>query len=208
MEFGAKNDIAFKGFTSEALQTMKNYHWPGNVRELKNFVESILVMQMGNRITQEMVINALGMAGKDTTNPNLPVFIDRESDDVERELILRQLLFLRQEVNEIKQLIQGGGRVAQSSDSNVPSNPALYLPANIPLDSQQKPAEIMDIESGRISAIDPESIGDVSMKDVEHELIESTLEKLNNNRRKTAKALGLSERTLYRKIKEYNINKK
>ena len=208
LEFGAKNDIAFKGFTSEALQTMKNYHWPGNVRELKNFVESILVMQMGNRITQDMIINALGMAGKDTTNPNLPVFIDRESDDVERELILRQLLFLRQEVNEIKQLIQGEGRVTQTPDSNVPSNPALYLPANIPLDSQQNPTEIMDIESGRISAIDPESIGDVSMKDVEHELIESTLEKLNNNRRKTAKALGLSERTLYRKIKEYNITKK
>ena len=208
LEFGAKNDIAFKGFTSEALQIMKNYHWPGNVRELKNFVESILVMQMGNRITKDMVINALGLSGKDTANPNLPVFINRESDDVERELILRQLLFLRQEVNEIKQLMQGGGQIKQSQDSNVPSNPALYIPANIPLDSQENPADIMDIGSGRISAIDPESIGDVSMKDVEHELIEITLEKLKNNRRKTAKALGLSERTLYRKIKEYNIVKK
>ena len=87
-------------------------------------------------------------------------------------------------------------------------NSALYIPANIPLDSPQKTSEIMDIESGRISAIDPDSIGDVSMKDVEHELIESTLEKLKNNRRLTAKALGLSERTLYRKIKEYNIIKK
>jgi DNA-binding NtrC family response regulator len=208
LEFSAKNDISFKGFTSEAFQTMKKYHWPGNIRELKNFVESILVMQMGNRITQEMVINALGMASKDFKNSNLPVFIDRESDDVERELILRQLLFLRQEVNEIKQLIQGGSRIPQTSDSSVPSNPALYLPINNPLDTLQNPTEIMDIDSGRITAIDPESIGDVSMKDVEHELIESTLGKLNNNRRMTAKALGLSERTLYRKIKEYNITKK
>jgi len=208
LEFCAKNDIAFKGFTSEAFQTMKNYHWPGNVRELKNFVESILVMQMGNRITQEMVINALGLVSKDMSNPNLPVFIDRETDDVERELILRQLLFIRQEVNEIKQLIQGGGKITPPTKSDQLMNPALYLPANIPLDSQQNPTEIMDIESGRISAIDPDSIGDVSMKDVEHELIESTLDKLNNNRRLTAKALGLSERTLYRKIKEYNIIKK
>mgnify|MGYP006095043111 FL=1 len=208
LEFSAKNDIAFKGFTSEAFQTMKKYHWPGNIRELKNFVESILVMQMGNRITQEMVINALGMASKDFKNSNLPVFIDRESDDVERELILRQLLFLRQEVNEIKQLIQGGGRIPQTTDSSVPSNPALYLPINNPLDTLQNPTEIMDIDSERITAIDPESIGDVSMKDVEHELIESTLGKLKNNRRMTAKALGLSERTLYRKIKEYNITKK
>ena len=75
-----------------------------------------------------------------------------------------------------------GGRITPQTQSEKPMNPALYLPANIPLDSQQNPTEIMDIESGRISAIDPDSIGDVSMKDVEHELIESTLDKLNNNR--------------------------
>jgi len=163
---------------------------------------------MGQRITGEMVTKALGLAGSDLKNPNLPVFIDRESDDVERELILRQLLFIRQEINEIKQIIQGGGKITPQSQSEQPMNSALYLPANIPLDSQVNPSEIMDIESGRISAIDPDSIGDVSMKDVEHELIESTLTKLNHNRRKTARALGLSERTLYRKIKEYNIIKK
>jgi DNA-binding NtrC family response regulator len=208
LEFSAKNDIAFKGFNSDAFQIMKKYHWPGNVRELKNFVESLLVIQMGQRINGEMVTNALGLAGNDFTNPNLPVFIDRESDDVERELILRQLLFIRQEINEIKQMIQGGGKITPQTQSEPPMNSALYLPANIPLDSQVNPSEIMDIESGRISAIAPDSIGDVSMKDVEHELIESTLTKLNHNRRKTAQALGLSERTLYRKIKEYNIIKK
>jgi len=208
LEFSAKNDISFKGFGSDAFQVMKKYHWPGNVRELKNFVESLLVIQMGQRITGEMVTKALGLAGSDLKNPNLPVFIDRESDDVERELILRQLLFIRQEINEIKQIIQGGGKITPQSQSEQPMNSALYLPANIPLDSQVNPSEIMDIESGRISAIDPDSIGDVSMKDVEHELIESTLTKLNHNRRKTARALGLSERTLYRKIKEYNIIKK
>ncbi len=208
LEFSAKNDISFKGFGSDAFQVMKKYHWPGNVRELKNFVESLLVIQMGQRITGDMVTKALGLAGSDSTNPNLPVFIDRESDDVERELILRQLLFIRQEINEIKQMIHGGGKIIPQSQSEQPMNSALYLPANIPLENQVNPSEIMDIESGRISAIDPDSIGDVSMKDVEHELIESTLTKLNHNRRKTAHALGLSERTLYRKIKEYNIIKK
>ena len=63
----------------------------------------------------------------------------------------------------------------------------------------------MEVGSSRISALDPDSVGDVSMKDVEHELIESTLGKLDNNRRKTSKALVLSERTLYRKIKEYKF---
>tara|TARA_B000000557_G_scaffold253544_1_gene242740 strand:- start:3402 stop:4625 length:1224 start_codon:yes stop_codon:yes gene_type:complete len=208
LEFGAKNDIAFKGFTSDALNVMKNYHWPGNIRELKNFVESILVMKMGTRITKDNVVETLGLAGKDEGNLNLPVFVDRESDDVERELILRQLLFLRQEVNEIKQLIEGGGKFSTNLESNIPSNSALYLPINTSDISQKKYEKNMEVGSSRISALDPDSVGDVSMKDVEHELIESTLGKLDNNRRKTAKALGLSERTLYRKIKEYNILKK
>jgi len=63
----------------------------------------------------------------------------------------------------------------------------------------------MDIDSAKLSAIDPGFVGDVSMKDIEHELIESTLKKFDQNRRRTAKALGLSERTLYRKIKEYGL---
>ena len=77
------------------------------------------------------------MAGKDEGNLNLPVFVDRESDDVERELILRQLLFLRQEVNEIKQLIEGG-KISTNLDSNIPSNSALYLPINTSGISQKK----------------------------------------------------------------------
>ena len=55
LEFTAKNDIPFKGFSSEAQLVMKRYAWPGNVRELKNVVESLLVMNKGERITEEMV---------------------------------------------------------------------------------------------------------------------------------------------------------
>ena len=55
LQFTAKNDIPFKGFSSEALGVLKRYSWPGNVRELKNAVESLLVMNRGERITDKMV---------------------------------------------------------------------------------------------------------------------------------------------------------
>ena len=60
-----KNDISFKGFSSEAIGEMKKYNWPGNIRELKNVVESLLVMNSGNRITDKMVKSHLNL---DTIN--------------------------------------------------------------------------------------------------------------------------------------------
>lgn len=205
LEFCAKNDIAFKGFSAEALSAMKKHHWPGNIRELKNFVESILVLQRGERISEDMVRQSLGLSGIHDGNSHLPVHVDRDQDEVERELILRQLLFLRQEVNEIKYLLQGTQGSKVPSKPVQPANTALYLPPGKDSLSIGDSHDNLDIESGKLTAIDPGFVGDVSMKDLEHELIESTLEKFDQNRRKTAKALGLSERTLYRKIKEYGL---
>ena len=204
LQFTAKNDIPFKGFSSEALAVLKRYSWPGNVRELKNAAESLLVMNRGERITDEMVVKHLKL---DTyhTNPNLPVFVDADTDKVERELILKQLLFLRQDVNEIKQLMMGGRGV--SVEAVQPSNPALFLPpagSNIPADSDIH----SQVEDGTLHAIQDDVIGEITMSELEQEMIERALEKFRGNRRKTARALDISERTLYRKINDFGIQKK
>ena len=83
---------------------MKKYSWPGNIRELKNVVESLIVMNHGQRITDDMVRKNL-KTDLMNNNENLPVSLDGESDKLERELILKQLLYLRQDVYEIKQII-------------------------------------------------------------------------------------------------------
>ena len=204
LQFTAKNDIPFKGFSSEALAVLKRYSWPGNVRELKNAAESLLVMNRGERITDEMVVKHLKL---DTyhTNPNLPVFVDADTDKVERELILKQLLFLRQDVNEIKQLMMGGRGV--SVEEVQPSNPALFLPpagSHIPADSDIH----SQVEDGTLHAIQDDVIGEITMSELEQEMIERALEKFRGNRRKTARALDISERTLYRKINDFGIQKK
>ena len=206
LEFTAKNDIAFKGFSSEALTVMKRYEWPGNVRELKNSVESLLVMNKGKRITDKMVIRHLKLDDYQS-NENLPVFVDSDSDKVERELILKQLLFLRQDVNEIKQMLMGKG-VANLTDEVQPPNPALFLPASSSLTSEVDSEVLSQVEDGTLTSIQEDVIGEVSIADIEKEMIERTLDKFRGNRRKTAQVLDISERTLYRKINEYGINKK
>ncbi len=204
LEFTAKNDISFKGFTTEAIQAMKKHSWPGNIRELKNSVESLIVMNRGERITDEMVHKHLGI-DEFNADPNLPVFVSDDSDKMERELILKQLLFLRQDVNEIKQMLIG--KTPSAEEPIQPANPALYLPPP----QQSKFVDHggrTNIEDGTATAIQDDVLGELTMDELEHEIIERTLEKFNGNRRKTAKSLNISERTLYRKINDYGIKKK
>ena len=97
LEFTRSNDIPYRGFVPEAIRIMKHHDWPGNVRELKNFVESILVLEKGERITAEMVETRLGHVRTSPTQ-NLPMVMNQSPEQAERELILRQLLLLRQDV--------------------------------------------------------------------------------------------------------------
>jgi len=198
-EFTAKNDIPYKGFDPTAVDIMKNYDWPGNIRELKNVVESLLVMNKGKRITPDIVQEKLNMEVINS-NTNLPIHVDMESDQVERELILKQLLYLRQDINDVKQILVNPG--TPSSNKTAPSNPALFLPSP---DSLSVHEDKENIEDAGIYALNEDTIGEVSLEELEHEMIKRCLEKFKGNRRKTAQALNISERTLYRKIKEYEI---
>ncbi len=195
LEFSRSNDIVFRGFTSDALSVMKQYDWPGNVRELKNFVESIIIFERGNRISSDMVIKHLSPM-VETVSGNLPVPVNKSTDQAERELILQQLLFLRQDMRDLKSMI-GEDALDRSGEVGY-LNPEGTV-SNLPL----APLDPESMKSIRSSAI-----GEMSMNDFEREIITRTLKKFNKNRRKAAKVLGISERTLYRKINEYGLERK
>ena len=116
LEFTRENDIPYRGFIPEAIRFMKNYNWPGNVRELKNFVESILVLQKGERITLKMVEDKL-VVPQNINNDNLPVVVNQSAEQAERELILRQLLLLRQDVELIKEIVNNSKNISIPSPS-------------------------------------------------------------------------------------------
>ena len=190
--FSRSNDIVFRGFSSDAIRVMKQYDWPGNIRELRNFVESVILLEKGNKISSEMVLKHLEpMVGG--TSSNLPVPVDKSSEQAERELILQQLLFLRQDMREIKGLFSGGQIDRSGEIGYIDSGGGLNFRA---------------LEGDVGNLIKSAAIGDMSVKDLEAELISRTLKKFNNNRRKTARALGISDRTLYRKINDYGLEKK
>ena len=197
LQFSRTNDIKYKGFTPESIKEMHDYHWPGNVRELRNFVESILILQRGERITAEMVANQLlgDRIEPVEKNSSLPVVVNRDPDQAERELILRQLLFLRQDIEDLKLLMK------ESSISELNSSRSI----NQSFDSAIQNNEIFDQNENLIKG---KMIGAFNTKDLEKEMIIRTLEHFNNNRRSAAKSLDMSERTLYRKINDYGIEKK
>jgi len=197
-----RNQIIFKGFSEGANEAMRNYRWPGNVRELKNFVESIVVLEKGGVIKTDTVYRYLNTVGEEmgSGNPLLPVKLDRSVDQAERELILQQLFLLRQEFAELKDTLVAGAPFAAVPDSIDPN-----LVSHMEIIPDEDAVEAGT--AGSRQALNPEALGEVTAEQVERELIYRTLEKYNFNKRKTAQVLQMAERTLYRKIKEYDIVK-
>jgi len=189
--FSKQNDILFRGFSKDAIMLMKQYDWPGNIRELRNFVESIIILERGNKISTDMITKHLKQIIGEKNNLNLPIRIDKSIRQAESELILQQLFLLRKEIMELK--------------NNVSKND--YNKNEVPLIANKRSLNEFDDIRNIKSLLNKSVIGEFSINDLEKELIAKTLLKFNNNRRKTAKILGLSERTLYRKINHYNIEK-
>ncbi|NQU28229.1 MAG: sigma-54-dependent Fis family transcriptional regulator [Candidatus Marinimicrobia bacterium] len=196
LQFTRSNDIPYRGFMPEAVRLMKQYDWPGNVRELKNFVESILVLERGERITAEMVARQL-QPTKVAENPHLPMLVDRSPEQAEREIMLRQIFLMRQDIQDIKEVLSG-------KPVYNPVDEIRFLP--------HEPTEIEPVAPvttpNDFPMIRGEAIGDMTLESLEKEAIMRTLQHFNNNRRAAARSLGMSERTLYRKIDQYGLERK
>ena len=174
-----KNKIPFGGVTPDAMELLKNYHWPGNVRELRNMVESMLVIERGKTIDANDVRKYLRDMGNG--NRNLPVHTHKSTEQVERELIYRALLEMKSDIMEIKHLL------AQDNGHSVPVNPYQYAETAIDTENHESGDHFLP------------------MDEMERRMIIGALERFKGNRRLAAKALKISERTLYRKIKEYRL---
>ena len=203
LEFTRTNNIIYKGFMPSAIRLLKQYDWPGNIRELKHFVEKIMVLQKGQRITDEIVRLELDQRTHTLSkqNKSLPVAVSNNTEKVEIDLILRQLFMLKQDTELIQKILMNNNlsKLGRENYFEVSNNPKSDVnSSNIPL-------KVLEDDNRFIR---DEAIGEISIKDLEKEAISRTLRFFNTNRRKTAKSLGMSERTLYRKIDEYRLENK
>lgn len=204
-DFAEKYRMPAVQLAEDAVQVISNYAWPGNIRQLKNFTEQLSIIESNRMADAEVVRRYL----PDAPTSQLPVLVDKSAPEGEfsdRELLYKVLFDLKKDVSDMKKLVlellQRGGSFEMNEESSnivknlygesapVPATP-IALPANAT--SEERFHEHVEVEES------------LSLEDREKELIQRALEKHKGKRKYAAKALGISERTLYRKIKEYDI---
>ncbi|NQZ34629.1 MAG: sigma-54-dependent Fis family transcriptional regulator [Crocinitomicaceae bacterium] len=215
-DFADKYRMPVIKLTSEAVQMLVSYSWPGNIRQLKNLVEQISVIETAREIDGALLRSYLP-----PERDNTPAIINKESKDSinERELMYKFLFDMKKDLTELKKLvidlIPKDGSLDLSKDQvNVVNR--LYRDVETPTVSTSHilpPAppvqESYDYqtESHEDSYETHEEVEEsLSLEDREKELIQKALQKHKGKRKYAASELGISERTLYRKIKEYNLS--
>jgi len=191
-DFAFKYQIPPLQLTDEAKEELIRYSWPGNVRQLRNVTEQISLIEKERTITKEVLANYL----VGPTVSNLPALVINEKDTppqfFERELIYKFLTDLTKEVAELKTLVNE----LRGSKTRLPNGKTVAFTDYHPIDFQEDDSEIFE---------EGQETKSLSLIEAEKEMIQKALETFGNNRNAAAKELGISERTLYRKIKEYGV---
>ena len=210
-DFAKKYNMPTVRLDDDAQRIMQNYRWNGNIRQLKNITEQLSVLEQERGISGAMISSYL-------PNPknNLPAIVSKsegQSDfSSEREILYKILFDMKKDLNELKKL-------TNNLKKNPPSNPSEIdeienfitqnfnenkKPSN--LESNFLEAEKIELKDDKYSfaeeVVEEETL---SLQDKELELIIKALERNKGRRKAAAKELGISERTLYRKIKQYDL---
>ncbi|MFA8450364.1 MAG: sigma-54 interaction domain-containing protein [Bacteroidales bacterium] len=210
-DFAEKYRMPILRLAPEAVHVLESYRWEGNVRQLKNISEQISIIEKEKRITAECLKKYL-------PNPSyseLPVLVgnkeQKEQSFSERDLLYKVLFDMKKDINDLKKtvvdIIQQGGEHVDYADINS------RIIKQFKEDFDNDDLEVGNVEIHSAAPTpEPQPIAhsevveeNLSIQNKEIDLIRRALEKHNGKRKYAAQELGISERTLYRKIKEYNI---
>jgi len=196
-----------------AQQVLMHYSWPGNVRQLKNIAEQIAVLEKERNLTAEHLQNYIPKEAGST----LPMRIQNQNKDdfSERDILYKVLFDMKKDMTDLKKLvaeiIQNGGNTS-SIQSNQNAINQLYrdieIPggSNIPSDPNQLVIHQPNNDKSYDMMDEAEEVEEsLSLVDKESDLIKKALKKHKGKRKLAAQELGISERTLYRKIKELEL---
>jgi len=185
-EFSKLHDRTFRGITAEAMARLVEAPWPGNVRQLRNLIESMVVLAPGTEI-RASDIPAEVLEGAHTLLPVLATTAGGGVGSHELEFILRSLMDLRLQVEELRRRLDE--RHSKVQVIEIPETSITPLHEVLP---EAAAAEVL-YHPG------------MTMAEVEKATITAALKESRGNRRQAAAKLGIGERTLYRKIKEYAL---
>ncbi len=207
-EFAQKYRMPTVRLDENAIKLLMNYRFPGNIRQLRNIAEQISVVEEDRLITAENIVQYLP-----NYNKNLPAVIGGTSANdfsTERDIMYKVLFDMRSDINDLKKLtldLMKTGDIEKVEEKNHQLIEKIYA------DQEEKKHAIEVLKIPQNASSDKnydfietiEEDESLSLQDKEVEMIKKSLEKNNNKRKLAAKELGISERTLYRKIKQYDL---
>jgi transcriptional regulator with PAS, ATPase and Fis domain len=212
-DFAEKYRMPPVRLTDDAQVVLKNFYWPGNIRQLKNVTEQISIIEQDKLVNAETLRKYIPAGGNQM---DLPVLYKKKEDEhiSERELLYKVLFDMKKDMTELKKIVLDLME-KEGDHKDIEQTKALLVKdygTELMVPEKKKEAEVKithpvdddidDIDDFDHSEIIEESL---SLQDKEREMIKLALDKHNGKRKDAAQELGISERTLYRKIKEYNI---
>ena len=221
-DFALKYKMPTIRLDAKAINLLQNYRWPGNVRQLRNFSEQISVLESKREIDFNTIKNYLPDMG-----PQLPAIIQNEEEKTnfsnEREILYKVLFDMKNDLNDLKKLtldLMENGNYKEVHEKNEQiikkinreknSNNHINENRLLTLSDANKKNETFEIlkneeEFDFNDDYEEEIKETLSLHDKELELIKKSLERHKGKRKLAAEELGISERTLYRKIKQYDL---
>ena len=195
--------------TDEAKHMLMRYKWPGNVRQLKNITEQISVLSKERTITPEILLKFIP---QDQESTQLAT-IHREGEhsfESEREILYKILFELRGNVNDMRREMGALKKQIEDVQSNrhVTSSDVLPPTQLAPISPIQPISSVME-DAEAEEYVEPErELESLNLSDLSRQMLEKALERNGGNRKKAALELGISDRTLYRRIKQYGLDDK
>jgi len=212
-DFAQKYKMPTVRLTDEAIKILNNYGFPGNIRQLKNIAEQISVVEENRLISAAKILEYLPSKGT-----NLPSIVNGEKSKSdfasEREIMYKILFDMRNDINDLKKLtldLLKGNDTGKVQEENKQLIQKIYKEKSF-IEQDENEVEVVRINENYnnldedypfTETIDADE--SLSIQDKEIELIKKSLERNNGKRKLAAKELGISERTLYRKIKQYDL---
>ena len=194
VDFCSRYSMPSLTLNEEATALLQSYYWNGNIRQLKNIAEQVSVIEMDHHITADTLRHYLPDNERQSGLAVSAVSSGNGGKDYSHEIgiLYNMILKLQQELSDLR------AEVGSRASSPIYTTPPALV--------QGQPAPVVKHdEVQEVEVISPEQQTPRSLEDTQREVIRKTLEQCHNNRKATADKLGISERTLYRKIKEYDL---
>ncbi len=215
MQMAEKYRMEKVTLTDGAKQMLLHYKWPGNVRQLKNITEQVSILSPQRLIDEETLSRFIPQDEESTQLATITKHADH-SFESEREILYKILFELRGNVSELrremlsmkKQMEQSGSKqtIREDNETNLPVASTAATHPHIYIQQQAKP-EVEEAEAEEY--VEPQKeLENLNLTALGRQMIEKALDRNGGNRKKAAKELGISDRTLYRKIKQFGLDSK